>query len=223
MVDPSISVKSLRTVVPPCYVSDHWAVKLQVHSAGMQAHRRYLHNCSRLPTVHPEPDEHGPNMLFSQLLDHHSPPTPTIYLPQDAWIVNDTWALIDCRNAALHCVVPQEELRPLRKAIRKKIKRDRALCLKTTRTEIETHLDADDPREAWHLVKVWYRKNTKAQPPTPADLNAIGNKFRELYAPQPSPGDPLRGMVTFNIPDHILDQAEILAAANTLCPGCAPE
>jgi len=117
MVDPSISVKSLRTVIPPRYVSDHWAVKLQVRSAGMQAHQRYLHNRSRLPTVHPEPDEHGPNMLFSQLLDHHSPPTPVIYPPRDVWIADDTWALIDRRNAALRRVVPQEELRPLRKEI----------------------------------------------------------------------------------------------------------
>jgi len=222
MVDPEIPVKSLRIVIPPRYVSDHWAVKIQIYSSTMHEHGRYLHNRSRLPAIKPEPDERVPNLLFTQLLDHHRPTTPPLYPPRDAWIADDTWALIDQRNAALRRAAPAEELRRVRKAIRKKIRRDRAERLRATGTEIETHLDAEDPREAWRLVKVWYCKHAKAQPPTPADLATMGKEFQELYTPRPSPGEPIRGLTTFNIPDMVPDHDEIMAAAETLRNGRAP-
>jgi len=119
-------------------------------------------------------------------------------------------------------VAPSTELRPLHKAIHKHIKQDRAIRLQTTGTEIETHLDAEDPREAWRLVKVWYRKNAKATPPTPADLAAMGKAFKELYTPRPSPGEPIRGLVTYAIPDMIPDHDKIMAAAESLHTRWAP-
>jgi len=88
--------------------------------------------------------------------------------------------------------------------------------------EIETHLDAEDPREAWQLVKVWYCKNAKATLPTPADLEAMGKEFKELYTSRPSPGEPIRGLVTYTIPDMIPDHEEIMAAAESLQTRQAP-
>ena len=102
------------------------------------------------------------------------------------------------------------------------MKRDHAVRLWITGWEIETHLAAEDPREAWRLVKVWYRKNAKAPPPTPADIAAMGQEFRELYTPQPSPGEPVRGLISFPIPNTIPDNDEILAAAMSLRTGRAP-
>jgi len=89
-------------------------------------------------------------------MDHHHRTPPTAYPPRDAWIAQDTWRLIDQRTAALKQAASQDELRPLRKAIQKKIRRDWATRLAITGTEIQTHLDTDDPKEAWRLVKVWY-------------------------------------------------------------------
>jgi len=37
----------------------------------------------------------------------------------------------------------------------------------------EAHLDADDPKEAWWLIQVWYCHHAHAVPPIPVDLRAI--------------------------------------------------
>jgi len=222
LVDDTIDVRSIRLVIPPRFQSDHWAVKLQIRSDTLRAHRRYLHNRSTLPHIVPFPDEQGQNSLFTQLMEHHTRTPPTTYPPRDAWIKNDTWALIDQRNAALKQLAPPAELKPLRKAIRKKIRRDRAIRLKETGETIQTHLDADDPKEAWRLVKVWYRQQARAPPPTPADLTAIEREYRTLYTRQEPPGEPLRGHVTFTIADEIPEPSEIESALATLRNGRAP-
>jgi len=101
LTDPMVPVKSIRIVIPPRFVSDHWAVKLQIHSSTTQEHSRYMHNRSRLPSVRPEADEAIPNAIFTELLTHHNRIPPPAYPLRDAWIARDTWTLIDQRNAAL--------------------------------------------------------------------------------------------------------------------------
>jgi len=222
LVDAMVPTRSARIVIPPWFVSDHWAIKLQIYSSHLSTHRRYLHNRSRLPNVRPEPDEQLPNQVFTQLLTHHKRPTPATYPAWDAWIAVDTWALIDKRNAALRRCAPQPELRTIRKSIRKKIKRDRAIRLRNTGEEIEKHLSNDNAKEAWRLVKVWYRHNARAVPPTPADLQAIDRDYRALYTEQTPPEEPVRGLVTFNIPDETPAEDEIIMAMKTLRSGRAP-
>jgi len=43
--------------------------------------------------------------------------------------------------------------------------------------EIKTLLDAEDPKEAWCLVKLWYCYIECTLPLTPADLMAMGREF----------------------------------------------
>jgi len=222
LVDPSIDVCSIRIVIPPRFHSDHRAVKLQLRSSTPQDHQRYVHNRSQLPHVRPKPDEKGPNRKFEELLKHRVPIPPVTYPPRDAWIAHDTWALIDKRNAALKQAAAPAELRPLRKAIRKKVRRDRAIRLALTGNEIQTHLDADDPKEAWRLVKVWYRHQAHTPPPTKMDLSNIGRDYRNLYTRQEPPGEPIRGLVSYDIPDGIPDGEEIGSAVKTLRNGRAP-
>jgi len=71
-------------------------------------------------------------------------------------------------------------------------------------------------------VKVWYRHQARTPPPTPADLRTIGNDYRQLYSRQDPLGKPIRGLVTFDIPDGIPDAAEIGMALKTLRNGQAP-
>jgi len=125
LVDPTMVVRSLRVVNPPGYHSDHLALKLQLHSSTAQAHWWYLNNQSQLPSVQAAADEGWPNAIFQQLLTHHDRPIAVSYPPRDAWIAQDTWRLIDQRTAALKRHAAQVEVCVLRKAIRKKIKRDR--------------------------------------------------------------------------------------------------
>jgi len=49
------------------------------------------------------------------------------------------------------------------------------------------------------------------------DLHRIGQEYRTLYTQQPPPpGDPIRGMVTFDISDEVLDESEIVVALRSL-------
>jgi len=222
LVDPALAVRSLRVVNPPRYHSDHLALKMQLHSSTVQAHRQYLNNWSLLPSVQAAADEGLPNAVFQQLLTHHERQIPSSYPPRDAWIAQDTWQLIDRRTAALKRHAPQPELRALRKAIRKKIKRDRSRRLQVTGDEIQAHLDANETTEAWRLVKIWYRRYAKASPPTPMDLHRIAKEYRDLYTCRPPEGEPIRGMVSFSIPDEIPNEEEMASALRSLRSGRAP-
>ncbi len=194
---------------------------MQIDSDSATAHRRYLHNRLQVPHIRPERDKIAPNAMFAQLLAHRTQPTPMTYPVRDAWIAADTWTLIDRRNATLRQHAPQLELRAIRKAIRKKVKRDRATRLQWTGEEIQAHLDDNNAAEAWRLVKVWYRHNEQVVPPTPANLTAIEREYRALYTKQEPPGAPIRGMVTYAIPDGIPDEDEIATAVRMLRSGQA--
>jgi len=153
---------------------------------------------------------------------HHVPIPPVTYPSCDAWIATDTWALIDKQNAALKRVATPNKLRPLRKAIRKKVRWDQATRLALMGTEIQTHLDTDNPKEAWQLVKVWYRHQEHTPPPTPMDLTNIGRDYCNLYTQQDPPGEPICGLVSFDILDNIPDGKEIGSTVKTLCNGRTP-
>jgi len=222
LVDTDVPVQSLRLIIPPRFHSDHWAIKLEINSSSDRLHNRYIYHRTQLPRIPALPDEGGPNRLFKELLSLCNRPRPTNYPPRDAWITTETWALIDQRNAALKRLAPQEELRPLRKAIRKGVRRDRATRLQQTGEAIQAHLDADETREAWRLVKVWYRHQAPATPPTPTDMHNMEAEYRALYTATAQPGEPIRGMVTYIIPDQPPNDDELEGALRSLHSGRAP-
>jgi len=119
--------------------------------------------------------------------------------------------VIDQRTVALKRHATQDELSPLHKEIRQIIRRDRDARLQKMGNKIQAHLDTNETTEAWQLVKVWYRHYAKAMPPTPMDLHRIGQEYCTLYMQQPPPpGNPIWGMVTFDISDEVPDESEIL-------------
>jgi len=69
---------------------------------------------------------------------------------------------------------------------------------------------------------VWYQHQARTPPPTPTDLSTIGKDYHELYSRQDPPGEPIRGMVSFDIPDNVPDNNEIEKALKTLRNGRAP-
>jgi len=210
-------------VNPPRYHLDHLALKIQIPSATNQAHRWYLNNQSQLPMVQAAADKGEPNAVFTQLLTHHERLVAPTFPARDAWIAPDTWRMIDWRTAALKRHATQDELRPIRKEIRQMICRDRDMRLQKMGYKIQAHLDANETTDAWRLVKVWYRHCAKAAPPTPMDLHRIGQEYRALYTQQHiPPGNPIRGMVTFDISDEVPDELEIVVALCSLHLGRAP-
>jgi len=204
MVDPTMDVCSLQVINPPCYHSDHLALKIQIPSATNQAHCQYLNNWSQLPAVQAVADEGEPNLIFTQLLAHHEHPVAPAYPTQEAWIATDMWTLIDQHTAALKHHALQEELCTLHKVIRKLIWCNCNAQLQKTGDKIQAHLDANETTKAWWLVKVWYQHYAKATPPMPMDLHQIGQEYHALYMQQPPPmGNPIRGMVTYPVSDEV--------------------
>jgi len=149
LVNEAVDVRSMRLIILPKFHSDHWAVKIQICSSNIRTHHCYLRTRASFLTIPPVQDEQGPNLLFQQLMQHHTHCPPTAYPPRDAWIAEDTWQLIDQHTTALKRLAMPAELNPLRKEIWKHIRQDRAARLQQTGKEIEAHLDADNPREAW--------------------------------------------------------------------------
>jgi len=92
-------------------------------------------------------------MLFTELLNFHNCQQASTYPSREAWIAADTWSLIDQCNAALKQLAMSNVLQPLWKAIHKKIHHDQATWLQQTGNTIQTHLNNDEPHEAWQLVK----------------------------------------------------------------------
>jgi len=212
LVDSDVPVQSLCLIIPPRFHSDHWAIKLEVNSSSDRTHNWYIHNRTQLPCIPALPDKGAPNRLFKELLSLCNRPRLTTYPPRDTWITTATWSLIDQQNAALKRLAPPEELCPLRKAIRKGVSRDRATRLQQTGETIQAHLDVDKTCEAWRLVKVWYRHQVLDTPPTPTDMHNMETEYRELYTATTQPGEPIQGMVTYNIPDHHPNDDELESA-----------
>jgi len=210
-------VSYLQAVNPPWYHSDHLVLKIQIPSATNQAHHRYLNNQSQLPAVQAAADEGEPNAIFTQLLTHHECLVAPTFPTCNAWIAMDTWRMIDQHTEALKWHATQEELRPLHKEIWQMICRDQDARLQKMGDKIQAHLDANETTDAWQLVKVWYQHYAKATPPMPMDLHQIGQEYCTLYMQQPlPPGDPIRGMVTFAIPDEVPDELEVVVALCSL-------
>jgi len=195
---------------------------MKIPSANNQAHQRYLYSRSQLPAVQAAADKGEQNVVFTQLLSHHECPVALTFPAHDGWIAPDTWQMIDRRTAALKRHATQDKLSPLRKEIRQMISRDQDARLQKTGNKIQAHLDANEMTDAWRLVKVWYRHYAKAAPLTPMDLHWIGQEYRTLYMQQPPPpGDPIWGMVTFDISDEVPAESEIVVALRSLRLGWA--
>ncbi len=217
MVDPTMVISYLRAVNPPWYHSDHLALKIKIPSATNQAHRRYLNNQSQLPAVQAAADKGELNVIFTQLLTHHEHLVTPTFPAHDVWIALDMWRMIDRHTAALKHHATPDELSPLHKEIRQMIRWDQDEKLQKMGNKIQAHLDANEMTDAWRLVKVWYWHYAKAAPPMPMDLHRIGQEYHALYMQQPPPpGDPIWGMVTFNISDEVPDESEIVVALRSL-------
>jgi len=206
----------MQIVILPCFHSDHWVVKLQICSTNLQTHCHYLHNCSHLPYILPMPDEFGPNLLFMQLMDHQTQTLPPVDPSHNAWISPDNWALTNQCTTALKQLPLPVELQPLQKAICQKVCHDCAVCLKNIGDKMQTHLDANDPKEAWRLVKVWYCQQAQVLPQTQNALISISQEYWMLYMCQEPPDYPIFRLVSFEMLDTILDETKIEAALKTL-------
>ena len=87
--------------------------------------------------------------LFEELQSDCEAP-PVRARPANAWISQSTWDLVD-RRASLRKrgALSQQQGRMLRCSIRQALKADRAQRAANVAEEVESQLEAGDPKEAW--------------------------------------------------------------------------
>jgi len=72
LVDADVPMKSLCLLIPLHFHSNHWVIKLQIHSSGARLHHHYILYQTQLLCIPVLPDEGWPNMMFAKLLHFHS-------------------------------------------------------------------------------------------------------------------------------------------------------
>jgi len=117
----------------------------------------------------------------------------------------------------------QQYSRILGRRIRQSLKADRATRAANVADEVETHLAAGDPKEAWRSIKGWYR-SVEDRPPKPnyQRMEALTQERVDLYTAETPPGDPIPINVDpFDVNDDIPTDGEIREAVKSLRNGRA--
>jgi hypothetical protein len=117
----------------------------------------------------------------------------------------------------------QHDSRILGRRIRKALKADRALRAANVADEVEGHLAAGDPKEAWRSIKGWYR-SVEDRPPKPnyQRMKTLTQERIDLYTAAPPPGAPIPINVDpFDVNDEIPTDGEIREAVKSLRNGRA--
>ena len=152
--------------------------------------QHYRRNCQRFPLTLPR---NGPRMelesLFEELQSDCEAP-PVRDRPANAWISQSTWHLVDPRaSMRKRGALSQQYSRILGRCIRKSLKEDRALRAANVADEVESHLEAGDPKEAWRSIKGWYR-SVEDRPPKSNHqrMKTLTQERIDLYTAEPLPG-----------------------------------
>ena len=110
---------------------------------------------------------------------------------KNAWILEETWRLVDKRVSAQRGAVVHMRIRRLGRAIRASLQGDRKRRVETAGQDVETLLGEDlpNPKEAWRRLKGWYKAAVnRAPPPAQATLERITAEQVDLYSYVPSLG-----------------------------------
>ena len=162
---------------------------------------------------------------FAELQDAIVPP-PARERPENQWISEQTWALIDNRARL------RREGRLLQRAgggmgrqINAALKGDRKQRADNIATDISHHLHEGDVVEALRCVKGWYRvAEDRAPKPCHESMEKQTKEREELYAKVPPPGDPIPINVDpFEINDAIPEDVEIRAVVRGMQNGRTAE
>ena len=141
--------RRVRLVAPRFHDSDHHAVVSQIYLGCGREMQQYRRNHQRFPITLPHI---GPGTelesLFAELQSDCEAP-PVRARPANAWISQSTWDLVD-RRASLRKSgsLSQQQGRVLGRSIRQALKADRALRAATVAKEVDSHVEAGDPKEA---------------------------------------------------------------------------
>ena len=216
--------RRVRLVDPRYHDSDHRAIVARISSGCRRDMQQYRRNRQHFPITLPR---NGPRTelesLFEELQSDCEAP-PIRDRPANAWISQSTWSLVDRRASMRKSgTLSQQYSRILGRSIRQSLKDDRALRAANVADEVETHLEAGDPKEAWRRIKGWYR-SVEDRPPKPnyQRMETLTQERIDLYTAVPPPGAPIPINVDpFDVNDEIPTDGEIREAVKSLRNGRA--
>ena len=90
---------------------------------------------------------------------------------KNAWILEETWRLIDERVSARREAGVHTRIQRLGRAIRSSLQGDRKRRVEAAGQEVETLLveDPPNPKEVWRRLKGWYKAVVNRAPPPARD------------------------------------------------------
>jgi len=214
----------VRLVSPRYHDSDHRAIVAQIYSGCGRDMQQYRRNRQRFPITLPR---NGPRTelesWFEELQSDCEAP-PIRECPANAWISQSTWALVDRRASMRKSgALSQQYSRILGRRIRQSLKADRATRAANVADEVETHIAAGDPKEAWRSIKGWYRSvEDRPLKPNYQWMEALTQERVDLYTVETPPRDPIPINVDpFDVNDDIPTDNEIREAVKSLRNGRA--
>ena len=182
--------------------TDHRAV-IGIFRGGWEGNlRRYRRKRRRFPIRLPKVGPHGePETAFQGLADSVTVP-PVRQRSYNEWISQRSWDLID-QKAALRKTSRRGRLSGGRRArlgcrIGKSLRRDWRKRTEDAAAEVEGHLAKGEIKEAWRLLKYWYREvEGRAPRPSLQTMEKQTAERVELYTKVPR--EELRAPLPINV------------------------
>ena len=167
----------------PNHDSKHWAVVTTFYSGTKQKIQLYLKGHQQFPLKFPQ---YAPQIEIESMFEEFRSSCgelPVRKRPANTWILQDTWKLVNqrdilCRGGCFS----QHGNRAMGRQICASPKQDKQQRAANIAKQIEHHLSAGDPTEAWRTPKGWYRTvDNHAPKPFFLSMNVHTREKVKLY------------------------------------------
>ena len=211
---------------PRHYVTDHKLVCGVLISNKLKENKRYLRGRTKFPHRTPKM---GPSSMMDSLckdIETAAKPAPREIRqgPRSSWISDDTWRIVDQKNALRR--LPgnnQAEYRRLNRRLKSALSSDRKRRCAAAGEAAEAELSVGNTREAWKIVRNWYQSaSNRPPPPSREDLKKVTDDRINLYTKDLPPETLPILVAPFDIDDVVPDVDEIAEAVRRLRNGKAP-
>ena len=155
------------------------------------------------------------------------PPVSTPEQRRKGWISEESWRLIDQKNALrrLPGRLNQTASRYLTRCLKASLQEDRKARAAAAGALAEAELNQDPPRikEAWNVIRRWFISvEDRPLPPSSEDLSKVTNDRIKLYSKSLPPNRLSILVAPFDIDDVVPDPDEIADAIRGLRNGKSP-
>ena len=163
--------------------TDHRMVVIGLKTDTEQHHRTYIKKRKKLD-VNIVPQSRSDTLIHQLTKQKPRKEYITMDHRSRSWISETTWQYIDGKAAARreHNI---DEVKRLKKLVRKSLRNDRRIRAEKAATEIEQLLIHGQVRDAYKIIGKWYKKKSRKSPiPTYIEEEQTQKEYQELYTRQ---------------------------------------